>query len=145
MPLLEIALKLASSPHITGPTVESSPQNVGEFHGSCYTRHSQRFEHLNDSQRINVIRTSNAPVKLFCPLPPGHPWGHHFFVLPRLLIISFFPCPALYNHENHPFFEYPPFLLHTFSLWPRGCPREMGSEQFDRRINESVDTCHSNI
>ena len=31
-----------------------------------------------------------ALVKLFCPHPPGHPWGHHFFLVASVFLSLYF-------------------------------------------------------
>ena len=77
-----------------------------------------------------------APVKLFCPHPPGHPRDITFFWLPVLLITLFLLFTALIKHFNSLSFQYPaffllhlpvprPFLSHIFFLWPWGCPIRM--------------------
>ena len=78
-----------------------------------------------------------APVKLFCPYPPpGQPRGHHFFCCcPGVLITLIFTCPALYNHQNHPYFECPALFYHTHMFSDPGAARGgMGAEQFNRRV-----------
>ena len=91
-----------------------------------------------------------APVKLFCPHPPGYPRGHHFLGgCPGLFITLFLPCATLINHFNPLILEclalfslhFPvprPFLSHKCFLWPRGCPGGIGAEQFDRRITGEI-------
>ena len=65
------------------------------------------------------MRRSNCSA----PNPPGHPRDITFFCYPGVLITLFLPCPALYKHSNHSFFQCPAhFLSHKFFLWPRGCP-----------------------
>ena len=56
--------------------------------------------------------------------PPGHPRGHHFLGgCPGLLITLFSPCPALYKHSNHSFFQCPALIYHThFSSDPVADP-----------------------
>ena len=57
------------------------------------------------------------------PIPPGHPGDVTFLLLPQVLITLIFTCPALYNHQNHPFSSAPPFFItRIFSLTP-GLPR----------------------
>ena len=67
------------------------------------------------------MRRSNcsAPIP-----PPGHPRGHHFFCcFPGVLITLIFTCPALYNHQNHPFFECPALFYHTHIFSDPGAAR----------------------
>ena len=61
--------------------------------------------------------------------------GHHFSGgCPGLLITLFLPCPTLYIHSNHYFFQCPAPFYHThFSSDPGA---GMGAEQFDRRITD---------
>ena len=82
---------------------------------------------------LSLMRRSNcsAPIPLL---------GTSLFLCcPGLFITSFFPCPALNDHENHPFFECPALFYHThFSSDPGAVPGlsrgVMGAEKFDRRI-----------
>ena len=78
----------------------------------------------------------NAPVKFFCPHPPRAPPEISFFCCcPGVLITLIFTCPALYNHQNHPFFECPALFYHTHIFSdPGAAPGGMGTEHFDRRI-----------
>ena len=66
------------------------------------------------------MRRSNCSA----PIPHGHPRGHHFFCCcPRVLITLIFTCPALYNHQNHPFFECPALFYHTHIFSDPGAAR----------------------
>ena len=67
------------------------------------------------------------------PIPPG---DITFFCCPGVLITLIFTCPALYNHQNHPFFECPALFYHTHIFSYPGAARGggVGAEQFDRRI-----------
>ena len=78
----------------------------------------------------------NAPVKLFCPHPPGHPRRHQFFFgCPGLLITLFLPYPALYKHSNHSCVQCPALFYHThFSSEPGAAPGD-GGRTIDRRIS----------
>ena len=71
------------------------------------------------------MRRSNCST----PIPlPGQPRGHHFFGgCPGLLIALFFPCPTLYKHSSHSFFQCPALIYHThFSSDPRAAPGGWG-------------------
>ena len=72
------------------------------------------------------------------PIPPGTPGGITFFGCPGLLIATFLPCPALYKHSKHSFFQCPAlFITHLVPL-TTGLPRRGGmwAEQFDWRMNK---------
>ena len=86
---------------------------------------------------------------MFCPIPPGHPRGYHFFWgCPSLFITLILPCPALTNHFNPLILECPalfslhfpvplPFYHTHFSSDP-GAARGDWAEQFDRRIIQKI-------
>ena len=95
------------------------------------------------SSTISYLYYIYAPVKLFCPHPPGHPRGHHFFCCcPGVLITLIFTCPALYNHQNQPFSWVPRlFLSHAYFLWPRGCPGGDGGWTIWPAHNEEILDC----
>ena len=80
------------------------------------------------------MRRSNCSA----PIPPGHPRVHHFFCCcPGVLISLIFTCPALYDHQNHPFFECLALFYHKHIFSDPVAARGgggMGAEQFDRRI-----------
>ena len=103
---------------------------------SCYVQIRQFINIryiLGDNRLYLVFSFSHmlkdyAPVKLFCPHPPGHPRGHHFLEgCPGLLITLFFSCLAIYKHYNHSFFQCPALIHHThFSSDPGAFPGGWG-------------------
>ena len=88
-------------------------KNLG-LNFQCFNRHVARLANT---------RTYYAPVKLLRPHPPGHPRGHHLFlVAPVLLSLYYFLAPP-YIITKLTLFRVPrPFLSQSFFLWPRGCP-----------------------
>ena len=91
-----------------------------------------------------MIHESNAPVKLFCPHPPGTPVDITFiFGCLGLFITLFLYFPPYSITVIHSFssvlpflhfiFQCPPFFItHIFPLTP-GLPEGIGAEQFDWR------------
>ena len=57
-------------------------------------------------------------------LSPSPPRAHHFFCCcPGVPITLIFTCPALCNHQNHPFFECPALFYHTHIFSDPGAAR----------------------
>ena len=88
---------------------------------------TQLYLQFNDKHKSAVYSLYILMIRrLNCssPIPPGHPWGHHFFVgCPGIFITLFLPCPALYKHYNHSFFQCPTLFYHAnFSSDPVAAP-----------------------
>ena len=95
-----------------------------------------KLNNVNDNLPMDKSFLNLCAGQIALPPPPGQPRRHHFFGgCPGLLITLFFPCPALYKHSNHSFFQCHALIYHThFSSHLKAFPGGMGAEQFDRRI-----------
>ena len=98
-------------------SLDASHPNIGRHRNLC-----QELKHVLSCHRsVCIMRRSNcsAPIP-----PPGHPRGHHFFCCcPGVLITLISTCHALYNHQNHPFFECPDLFYHTHIFSDPGAAR----------------------
>ena len=72
------------------------------------------------------------------PIPPGTPGDITFLLLPQVLITLIFTCPALYNHQNHPFFECPALFYHTHIFSDPGADRGRGGWGQNNLTGESL-------
>ena len=84
---------------------------------------------------MHPLSLSLCAGQIVRPPPLGTPGDITFLGCPGVLITLFLPCPALYKHSNHSFFQCPALFYHTnVSSDPEAAPRGMGAEQFDQHI-----------
>ena len=89
-----------------------------------------------------VMRRSNCSA----PIPRAPPGTSLFGGCPGLLITLFFPCPALYKHSNHSFFQCHALIYHThFSSDPGAAPRGgWGQNNLTGALKEYIDNFNLN-